>query len=166
LHGRRPYVGLGVGGSVMVWGGIAYGYRTPLVVIDGNLNAQNTGKTFLGPHVVPLLPAHNVITTLQQDNATSHVARVNLEHLRNHNVDFIDDWPSKSPDLNPIEHVWDNLDRRVRRRLNPPNNVNELRAALLEAWNNIPQADISKLVLSMRHRCQAVRIAHGGHTRY
>ena len=156
----------GGGGSVMVWGGIAYGYRTPFVVIDGNLNAQNTGKTFLGPHVVPLLQTHNVITTLQQDNATSHVARVNLEYLRNHNVDFIDDWPSKSPDLNPIKHLWDNLDRRVRRRLNPPNNVNELRAALLEEWNNIPQADINKLVLSMRRRCQAVSIAHGGHTRY
>ena len=62
----------------MVWGSIAYGYRTPLVVIDGN--------DILGPHVVPLLQAHNVITMLQQDNATSHVARVNLEHLRNHNV--------------------------------------------------------------------------------
>ena len=73
---------------------------------------------------------------------------------------------SKSPALNPIEHLWDNLDRRVRRRLNPPNNVNVLRAALLEEWNNIPQGDINKLVLSMRRRCQAVSIAHGGHTRY
>jgi len=48
-------IGLGVGGSVMVWGGIAYGYRTPLVVIDGNLNAQKYKEDILGPHVVPLL---------------------------------------------------------------------------------------------------------------
>jgi len=116
----------------MVWGGIAYGYRTPLVVIDGNLNAKEYREDILGPHVVPLLQTHNVITMLHQDNATSHVARVNLEYLQNHNVDFIDDWPSKSPDLNPIEHLSDNLDRRVRRRPNLPNNVNELRAALLE----------------------------------
>jgi len=68
--------------------------------------------------------------------------------------------------LNPIEHLWDTLDRRERRRLNPPNNVNELRAALLEEWNNIPQADINKLVLSIGRRYQAVSIAHGGHTRY
>ena len=122
--------------------GIAYGYLTPLVVIDGNLIAQKYRLDILGPHVVPLLQTHNVITTLQQDNATSHVACVNLEYLQNHNVDFIDDWRSKSPDLNPIEHIWDNLDRRVRRRPNPPNNVNELRAALLEERNNISQADI------------------------
>ena len=156
----------GGGGSVMVWGGIAYGYRTRLVVIDGNLNAQKYREDILGPHVVPLLQTHKVITTLQQDNATSHVARVNIQFLQNHNVDFIDDWPSKSPDLNPIEHLWDNLDRRVRRRPNPPNNVNDLRAALLEEWNNIPQADINRLVLSMRRLCQAVSIARGGHTRY
>jgi len=61
----------------MVWGGIAYGYRTPLVVIDGNLNAQRYREDILGPRVVPLLQAHNVIRMLQQDNATSHVARVN-----------------------------------------------------------------------------------------
>ena len=58
------------GGSVMVWGGIAYGYRTPLVVMDGNLNAQKYREDIFGPHVVPLLQSHNVITTLQQDNAT------------------------------------------------------------------------------------------------
>ena len=78
----------------------------------------------------------------------------------------INDWPSKSPDINPIEHLWDNLDKRIRRRQNPPTNVNELRTALLEEWNNIPQDDINKLVLSMRRRCQAVADARGGHTRY
>jgi len=71
----------GGGGSVMVLGGTAYGYRTPLVVIDGNLNAQKYREDILGPHAVPLLQAHNVITTLQQDNATSHVACVNLEYI-------------------------------------------------------------------------------------
>ena len=84
----------------------------------------------------------------------------------NNNIDFIDDWPSKSPDLNPIEYLWDNLDTRVRQRQNPPGNVNELRDALLEEWNNIPQAQINNLIHSMRRRCQAVSNARGGHTRY
>ena len=89
----------------------------------------------------------------QQDNA-----RDNIQFLRNNNNDFIDDWPSKSLDLNPIELLWDNLDTRVRQRQNPHGNVNELCDALLEEWNNIPQAQINNLIHSMRRCCQAVSI--------
>ena len=121
----------GGGGSVMVWAGTNYGYRTQLVVIDGNLNAQKYRDRVLAPHIVLLLQNHGVISVFQQDNARPHVARDNIQFLRNNNIDFIDDWPSKSPDLNPIEHLWDNLDTRVRQRQNLPGNVNELRDALL-----------------------------------
>ena len=135
----------GGGGSVMVWAGISYRYRTQLVVIDGNLNAQKYRDRVLAPHVVPLLQNHGVISVFQQDDARPHVARDNIQFLRNNNIDLIDDWPSKSPDLNPIEHLRDNLDTRVRQRQNPPGNVNELRDALLEGWNNIPRL---KLIIS------------------
>ena len=74
----------------------------------------------------------------QHDNATSHTARDTVKFLITNNIDFIDDWPVKSPDLNPIEHAWNILDRRVRRRPNPPAKVNELRQALIQEWNNIP----------------------------
>ena len=66
----------------------------------------------------------------------------------------------------PIEHVWDSLDRRLRRRPNPPANVNELRQALIQEWNNIPQAEITTLVYSMCWRCTALINSRGGHTRY
>ena len=102
----------------------------------------------------------------QQDNARPHVARDNIQFLQNNNIDFIDDWPSKSPDLYHIEHLLDNLDTRVWQRQNPPGNVNELRDALLEEWNNIPQAQINNLIHSNRRRCQTVNNARGGHTRY
>ena len=130
----------GGGGSVIVWAGISYGYRNQLVVIDGNLNAQKYRDRVFAPHVVPLLQNHGVISVFQQDNARPHVARdnIHIQFLRNNNIDFIDVWPSKSSDQNPIEHLWDNLDTRVRQRQNPPGNVNELRDALLERWNNIP----------------------------
>jgi hypothetical protein len=67
-------------------------------------------------------------------------------------------WPGKSPDLNPIEHVWDLLDWRVRARAIPPRNVRELAGALVEEWGNISQQEGANLVHSMRSRCTAVLI--------
>jgi transposase len=75
-------------------------------------------------------------------------------------------WPALSPDLSPIEHLWDELGRRVRNGLNPPETLDELRRALIQEWNNIPQSFIKILIGSMRRRCQSVINARGGHTRY
>ena len=146
--------------AVGVWAGIGYGYRTQLVVIDGNLNAQKYRDHVLAPHIVPILQNYNVISVFQQDSARPHIARDNIQFLGNNNIYFIDDWPSKSPDLNPIEHLWDNLDTRVQQCQNPPGNVNELKEALLEEWNNIPQAQINNLIYSVRRRCQDIRWAY------
>jgi len=68
--------------------------------------------------------------------------------------------------LNPIEHVWDELGRRVKRRQRQPVNVAELTTALQEQWNNLPVAFIRKLCNSMRSRLRACVAANGGHTRY
>ena len=146
-----------------VLAGIVYEYRTQLVVIDGNLNAQKYRDRVLTPHVVPLLLNADVITLFQQDNARPHIARDKIQFLRNNNIKFIDHWPSNSPDQNPIDHLWDDHDTRVRRDKNPPGNFNELSEALLKDWNNIPQAQIDNIIYSMR---QAVCNVHGGHTPY
>uniref|UniRef100_A0A667ZMM5 Tc1-like transposase DDE domain-containing protein n=1 Tax=Myripristis murdjan TaxID=586833 RepID=A0A667ZMM5_9TELE len=66
------------------------------------------------------------------------------------------EWPALSPDLNPIENLWDQLSRRVEARSSVPQNLNVLRAALQEEWDAMPQQTISRLVNSMRRRCQAV----------
>lgn len=154
----------GGGGSVMVWGGVSQHHRTELVVIAGNLNTVRYREDILLPHVVPFLQAHPDMT-LQHDNATSHTARSVRDFLQDRNVSVLP-WPAKSPDLNPIEHVWDLLDRRVRARAIPPRNVRELAGALVEEWGNISQQELANLVQSMRRRCTAVLNAAGGHTRY
>ena len=92
----------------MVWGGVSQHHWTELVVIEGNLNAVHYRED-LFPHVVPFLQAHPVMT-LQHDNATSHTARSGHDFLQDRNVSVLP-WPAKSPDLNPIEHAWDLLDR-------------------------------------------------------
>lgn len=73
---------------------------------------------------------------------------------------------AQSPDLNPIEHVWDERNRRIRRLSQPPRTLHQLEVALVNEWNNITQAEIRNYILSMRSRCLAVINANGGHTRY
>ena len=89
--------------------------------------------------------------TFQHDNTRPHVARVCQDFLANNNIVQLD-WPPYSPDLSPIEHLWDELDRRVRRRRNTTNTLGQLRTALLEEWENIPMRKINALVNSMQRR--------------
>ena len=66
---------------MMVWARISYGYRTQLVVIDGNLNAQKYRDRVVAQHVVPLLQNHGIIFVFQQDNARPHITRDNIQFL-------------------------------------------------------------------------------------
>ena len=105
------------GGSVMVWGGISHSVTSPLIVVPGNLTAVRYRDEILRPVAVPLVQQHQM--TFQHDNARPHVARVCQDFLANNNIVPLD-WPPYSPDLSPIEHLRDELDRRVRRRRNTP----------------------------------------------
>ena len=75
-------------------------------------------------------------------------------------------WHAYSPDMSPIEHLWDQLGRRIR-NLNPrPLTRPQLIAALNAEGGNIPQDSIRRLIRSMRRRCRACVAQHGGHTPY
>ena len=147
----------------MVWGGITGNSRTPLVVINGNLTGARYRDEILQAHVVPFVRQHAV--TLQHDNARPHVARVVTDFLTRQNVNVLP-WPAVSPDLSPIEHAWDEMERRLRQLPNQPVTLAELSRALVRIWNGIPQAFFTNLVGSMRRRSNACITANGGHTRY
>ena len=99
--------------------GIARGFRANLVIIKGNLNAQHYRDEILARLAILLFQNNTNITLFQHDNATSHTARDTMNFLRVNKIAFINDWPVKNPDLNPIEHLWDDLDQCVRRPIPP-----------------------------------------------
>ena len=108
------------GGGVLVWGTINFMGRSDLVQIEGRLNAQRyVGETLL-PHNLPLLAVPGSI--FQQDNTQLHVAQLTTQLLMNNNVQTIL-WPSMSSDMNPTEHLWDELNRQVRQRDVAPTNL-------------------------------------------
>lgn len=153
------------GGGVMVWGGICGDQKTRLVVVQGNLNARGYIGQILQPVVVPFLQNQPRGVLLQHDNARPHTARETRYFLQQNNVDVLP-WPACSPDMNPIEHLWDHLDRKIRGRQQVPQNRQQLQQALREEWNRIPNDVIRRLTTSMRRRVRACIDAAGGHTRY
>ena len=101
----------------------------------------------------------------QDDNATPHRARVVLDFLQQGNVTKMEQ-PPRSPDCNPIEHLWDEMGRAISSMDNPPQNLDELRQALLDKWAQIPVQRLQRLVVSMPRRLGAIIAARGGNTRY
>ena len=87
-----------------------------------------------------------------------------MQFLATNNVNVLD-WPANSPDLNPMEKVWDKLGRRVRSNY-AIHTVNDLAAALQAEWANLPAPFIQRYVSSMRQRIIACNAQNGGHMRY
>ncbi|GFV71967.1 transposable element Tcb1 transposase [Trichonephila clavipes] len=99
------------------------------------------------------------------DNSRPHRANIVDECLQSDDITRMD-WPAYSLDLNPIEHVWDMLGRRIEALQPPPTCLPELRRALLDEWCNIPQHQIDYLILSMSRRCKACIASSRRHTPY
>lgn len=158
----RPIVAYG-GGSVMVWGGVSRDWRTPLVIVRENLTAQRYIDQILRP-IVLRRRQHQRAFILMQDNARPHTANITRRFFERHDITLLRH-PPMSPDLNPIEHVWDIMGRRLRREYPNLQNLAALERALLQIWNTIPQPQIARCI-NMAERLAAVIENRGGNTRY
>ncbi|GFS71307.1 transposable element Tcb2 transposase [Trichonephila clavipes] len=142
------------GAGWFVWGGIILGSRTDLHVQSVTMTAHIYRDVILEQHVRLFRGDMGVEFLLTDDNARPHRANIVDECLKSENISRMD-WPAYSPELNPIEHVWDMLGRRIAARQPPPTCLPELRRALLDEWCNIPQDQIDNLILSMPRRCES-----------
>lgn len=152
------------GGNIMVWGCFGGGQVGTLVKIDGKMTKE-VYLDILKEHVL------NCGTELigegfffQQDNDPKHTAKVVKEYLRKKSEEgFLQvmTWPSQSPDCNPIEQLWDHLDREVRK--NPPSGKNNLWLSLKSIWEAVDGQYLQKLCDRLPRICQALIKSRGGH---
>ena len=101
---RGPYCG----GSVMVWAGISNNYKTHLVIINGTLTGQRYIDQVINPYIVPFFRGNRTTYTLMDDNTCPHRAIIVRNRLQQAGIQTMD-WPSRSLDLHPIEHAWNEL---------------------------------------------------------
>ncbi|GFT91504.1 transposable element Tcb2 transposase [Trichonephila clavipes] len=141
------------------------GSRTDLHIFDaGSVNGTRYCNEILLPYV-RLLEALWVCSFFMDDNAPCHRTVAAEQRLESEDIERMD-WPARSPDLIPIEHVWDFLGRRLAARTLPPVTIRELRLALQDEWAAMPQQLIDTLILSMDRRCETCVTVRGDHIRY
>lgn len=153
------------GGSLMVWGGISYDGTTELYLVQWTLTGVRYKHEVLHPIVRSFASAIGEDLVLMDDNTRPHRARAVTAFLEQECIQCMD-WPALSPDLNPIEHAWDLLQRRLSARDIQPQTLPQLAEALADEWSRIPIQEILNLIHSFPRRCRAVVAARGGHTRY
>ena len=103
--------------------------------------------------------------TLQQDNDPKHKSKKVQIWFKDNNIDLLP-WPAQSPDLNPIEHLWNRLKTRLEEYEESPRRMGELWERVDKEWNEIEPEVCQNLIESMPRRVEAVIQAKGGYTKY
>ncbi|GFT59597.1 transposable element Tcb2 transposase [Trichonephila clavipes] len=152
--------------SIMVWAGLMINGLTRLhVVANGTMTSQRYIDEVLLPHVRLFRGAVGDKFVFMEDNATCHRTLAVQDCLDSEGIQRLV-WPARSPDLNPIENVWDALGKQVAGRNYPPTNKNTLIRALTEEWDKLPQQLLDNVVQSMVRRVKCCITLHGGHIPY
>ena len=150
------------GGNVMVWSCMSATGVGELHFIEGNMNSNMYCK-ILQQSMIPSLQKLGHRAVFQHDNDTKHTSKTTTTSLKRLRVKVMD-WPSMSPDLKQIEHLWGILKWKVEVR--KASNIRQLHDVVMEEWKSIPVDTCEALVNSIPRRVKAVLDIDGGHTKY
>nr|CCA18549.1 transposase putative [Albugo laibachii Nc14] len=135
--------------------------------IDGRLDAELYCK-ILDDELMQTLEYSEMekdATIFPQDNDPKHTSRKAKKCLQDLDMRVLQ-WPPQSPDLNPIEHLWDVLKRKLSSYQNPSQGIHESWERIEEKWNEIPKEECTAIIASMPRRIHAVLKAKGRNTKY
>ena len=151
--------------SVMVWGAICGGRKSPLVVMPKN---KRTSQDFVNIVYEPaLLDFYQSIPNaiLMEDNAPIHRAKTAENWRLAHGIVKME-WPAQSPDLNPIENLWYIMKKHFHKKWAHRRSSIATEALLEFVWIKIEKSYIDKLVESMPKRMQLLVDAEGDPIKY
>ncbi len=149
----------------MVWAGFCSLGPLNIAFITCRMNAKDY-QDVLEDHLISFLqanPGRGLI--YQQDNASIHACSSTRAWFKSNNITVLD-WPSCSPDLNPMENLWGILVRKIYKNGRQFQAPDQLKKAILKAWDEITPTVIQNLISSMPNRLMDVIASHGGPTRY
>jgi transposase len=148
--------------KIFAWGGFSKRGKTSLFCFTNIMNAEFY-VNILENHIPEVQEIVGKRWRFQQDNDLKHTSRLAQSFL-DKNVPELLDWPANSPDLNPIENLWNIVKRNVEKR--EPKNQKELQCFMVEEWNSIPNSMLKNLINSMRRRCELVIESNGDRISY
>ena len=155
------------GGNIMVWGCMGWEGVGRLAEVEGRMDA-NQYVSILQDYLLPSMEESGISeeeVTFQQDNDPKHTSRKVKQWMEDNNITLLN-WPAQSPDINPIEHLWNHIKDRLKEYPRAPKGVWELWERVAEVWNVVPSEVCQNLIESMPRRLEAVIKAKGGHTKY
>lgn len=153
------------GGGLSVWAAMGYNGTTELVITNPRMNSYDYVDilSMQLPVYGNLIGGDNF--WFQQDNCSFHTSKVTRKYFKDNNIRLFQ-WPSRSPDLSPIENVWGILVRYVYGGGRQFNTITDLKQTLIEEWEKIPIETFQKLIDSMPNRIFEVIQKNGGPTHY